>query len=202
MANLIETGRLLLRPFERDDAVAAHAWFGDPVVMKYAPSGPDASVAATRERLGRYEAHQARHGFSKWLVFERSSGTPIGDAGLLVLEGDALPDRWRAGEAAATAGAGEAGVEVGQRRVWIDLGFRFQRRSWGQGYATEVGAAWVSVAFGSLGFDVLNAFVHPDNIASMKVLERLGFLDDRPDTVQGMPAICFTLRRLGRLKKL
>jgi len=33
MANLIETPRLLLRPFERDDAVAAHAWFGDSVVM-------------------------------------------------------------------------------------------------------------------------------------------------------------------------
>src|SRR3954466_9760556 len=95
MANLIETQRLLLRPSEGDDAVAAHAWFSDPEVMKYAPSGPDASLAVTRERLGRYEAHQAQRGFSKWLVFERSSGRAIGDAGLLVLEGDARPDRWR-----------------------------------------------------------------------------------------------------------
>ena len=60
--NIIETGRLLLRPFDPDDTNAARAWFGDPLVMKYAPSGPDTSVARTRERLARYEAHQARHG--------------------------------------------------------------------------------------------------------------------------------------------
>ena len=127
MANLIETQRLFLRPFEPDDAVAAHAWFGDPVVMKYTPSGPDASVGATRERLARYEDHQARHGFSKWLVFERSSGRAIGDAGLLILEGDARPDRWRrGGEGGAPAEPGEAGA---RRGPWIDLGFRFQRGS-------------------------------------------------------------------------
>lgn len=200
MANLIETQRLILRPFDRDDAVAAHAWLGDPEVMKHTPSGPDATVGITRDRLARYEEHQTRHGFSKWLVLERSSGQPIGDAGLLVLEGDARPERWRRGlgegrpdrPAAASADPGP----------WIDLGFRFQRRSWRKGYATEVGAAWVSVAFGSLDFDRLNAFVHPDNIASMKVLERLGFLDDGPDEVQGMPAVCFTLHRRGRMTKL
>jgi len=204
MANLIETPRLLLRPFERDDAVAAHAWFGDPVVMRYAPSGPDASVGVTRERLGRYEAHQARHGFSKWLVFERASGQAIGDAGLLVLEGDARPERWRRGSDDDGAGPlGEAARDgESSRESWIDLGFRFQRRSWREGYATEVGAAWVSVAFGSLGVDRLNAFVHPDNIPSMKVLERLGFREDGPDQVQGMPAVCFTLRRRGQLRKL
>jgi [ribosomal protein S5]-alanine N-acetyltransferase len=201
MAKLIETQRLLLRPFERDDAVASHAWFGDPVVMKYTPSGPDASVGVTRERLARYEDHQARHGFSKWLVLERSSGQAIGDAGLLILEGDARPERWRrdGDDGASLDQPGEAG---GRPSRWIDLGFRFQRRSWHKGYATEVGAAWVSVAFGSLGFDQLNAFVHPENVASMKVLERLGFLDDFQDEVQGMPAVCFTLRRLGRLTKL
>ena len=174
MADVIETGRLLLRPFQPDDAVAAHRWFGDRLVMKYTPSGPDASVAKTRERLAAYETHQAQHGFSKWIVIERGSGQPIGDAGLLVLE--------RAG--------------------WIDLGFRFEWRSWGKGYATEAGAAWVSVAFGALGLDALGAFVHPENIPSMKVLERLGFRDDREATIQGMPAILFTLQRLDRLKKL
>jgi len=197
MANLIETQRLLLRPFDPDDAVAAHAWFSDPVVMKYTPSGPDASLSVTRERLARYDAHQAEHGFSKWIVFERASGQPIGDAGLLVLEGDARPDRWRSG-----AAADQAGEAAPLRGPLIDLGFRFQRSSWRKGYATEVGAAWVSVAFGSLGLDRLDAFVHPENVASMKVLERLGFLDDCRDLVQGMPAVCFTLRRLGRLRKL
>lgn len=190
-SNLIETGRLLLRPFETDDAIAAHAWFGDPLVMQYAPGGPDANLARTRERLARYQAHQARHGFSKWLVCERSSGQPIGDAGLLIVEGDDLPIAWRADPS-----RDEHLARVGATPpVWIDLGFRFQRSAWRKGYATEVGAAWVSVAFGPLGVNTLRAFAHPENLGSLKVLERLGFLDDRRDTVRGMPAVCFALHR-------
>lgn len=174
MANIIETPRLILRPFQPEDAIVAGRWFGDPIVMRYTPTGPDPSLARTRERLARYEAHQAQHGFSKWLVVERASEHPVGDAGLLVLESEG----------------------------WIDLGFRFGRRSWGNGYATEVGAAWVSVAFGDLGLEQLGAFVHPENIASMKVLERLGFRDEATRTVQGMPAVTFTLQRRDRLTKL
>jgi RimJ/RimL family protein N-acetyltransferase len=173
MANIIETPRLILRPFQRDDAIVASRWFSDPIVMRYTPSGPDTSLARTRERLERYEAHQARHGFSKWLVVERASGHPVGDAGLLVLESEG----------------------------WIDLGFRFEQRSWGKGFATEVGAAWVSVAFGDLGLEQLGAFVHPENIASMRVLERLGFRDEDTRTVQGMPAVTYVLQRLARLTK-
>jgi RimJ/RimL family protein N-acetyltransferase len=174
MANIIETPRLILRPFQADDALLASRWFSDPIVMRYTPTGPDATPARTRERLAGYEAHQAQHGFSKWLVVERATGHPIGDAGLLVLE----------------------------KEGWTDLGFRFERPSWGKGYATEAGAAWVSVAFGDLGLERLGAFVHPENIASMKVLERLGFRDEATGTVQGMPAVTYTLQRLGRITKL
>jgi ribosomal-protein-alanine N-acetyltransferase len=173
MPDLIETPRLILRPFQLDDAIVTHRWFGDPIVMRYTPSGPDASLARTRERVAGYVAHQTRHGFSKWLVVERASGQPIGDSGLLVLQDEG----------------------------WTDLGFRFERRSWGKGFATEVAAAWVSVAFGDLGLDALGAFVHPENLASMKVLERLGFLDERKGTVQGMPAVTYALQRLARLTK-
>ena len=165
--DLIETERLLLRPFQPDDAGAAHAWFGDASVMKYAPTGPDASVEKTRARLAGYEAHQLRHGFSKWLVVERATGQPVGDAGLLVLENEG----------------------------WVDLGFRFAPPFWGKGFATEVGRAWVSAAFGALGLPELGAFAHPQNTASLRVLEKLGFREHARETIMGMPAIYFTLRR-------
>jgi RimJ/RimL family protein N-acetyltransferase len=42
---------------------------------------------------------------------------------------------------------------------------------------------------------VLRAFAHPENIGSLKVLERLGFLDDRRDIAHGMPVVCYRLRR-------
>ena len=166
MCDIIQTDRLRLRPFELDDAESAHAWFGNDAVMKYTPSGPDVSVEETRERLARYQAHQATHGFSKWLITERTSEQPIGDAGLLVLH----------------------------EQGWIDLGFRLLLHCWGRGLATEVGAAWISRASGQLGIQSLGAFAHRENVASLRVLEKLGFRIKLPETVvMGMSSILFEL---------
>ena len=40
----------------------------------------------TRARLASYQEHQARHGFSKWMIVERATGLPVGDSGLLLLD--------------------------------------------------------------------------------------------------------------------
>jgi len=52
MDSRIETERLILRPFEVSDAEAAFGWLGDPVVMRFTPTGPDVSIEQTRTRLG------------------------------------------------------------------------------------------------------------------------------------------------------
>jgi len=77
MKSRIETNRLVLRPFEPSDAEAAFGWFGDPAVMRFTPTGPDRSIAETKARLAGFVEHQKAHGFSKWLVLERDSGTVI-----------------------------------------------------------------------------------------------------------------------------
>jgi [ribosomal protein S5]-alanine N-acetyltransferase len=109
----IVTHRLSMRPFEQTDAEAAFAWFGDPIVMRFTPTDPDASIEHTNKRLVKYQEHQAVDGFSKWIILDRTSETPIGDAGLLLLE------------------------DYG----WIDFGFRLARSYWGKGLATEAGLA-------------------------------------------------------------
>ena len=109
--------------------------------------------------------HQNVHGFSKWLVLDRDSGVAIGDSGLLVL----------------------------QDYGWIDLGFRFVQQYWGRGLATEVASAWVGQAFGEFRLKRLGAFVHPENVASIRVLEKVGFRQDRRGIVTGMDSIVFSL---------
>jgi ribosomal-protein-alanine N-acetyltransferase len=165
MLERLDTARLVLRPFAEDNAEAAFCWFGDPEVMRFVPSGADRSVEETRRRLARYREHQARHGFSKWIVRERSSGEAVGDSGLLRLEG---PER-------------------------IDLGFRFARPWWGRGFATEVARAWVQAAFADFGLDRLTAFSHPENLASLKVLEKVGFRRTGHAEVMGMDAYIYAL---------
>ncbi len=165
MRTRIETSRLILRPFEPRDAEAAFGWFGDPVVMRFTAAGPDKSIEETRTRLSQHEKHQQAHGFSKWIILNAASGVAIGDSGLLVLP------------------------ECG----WIDLGFRLAQPYWGQGFATEAASAWVRVAFDEFRVDRLGAFAHPENVASLRVLEKLGFLAERRDAVMGMDSIVFSL---------
>ena len=170
MVETIETERLQLQPFQEDDAEAAFGWFGDPLVMRFVPSGPDLSLEATRRRLHGYREHQAAHGFSKWAIRLRGSVEPIGDSGLLVLD------------------ATES----------IDLGFRLARPYWGQGFATEAASAWVRLAFERLGIDRLTAFTHPSNVASVGVLRKVGFAETGSRVVMGMQALTFAQERSRR----
>ena len=162
----METRRLILRPFELEDAEAAFVWFGDPIVMRFIPAGPDTSIEQTKARLANYQVHQTEHGFSKWIVLDRHLGRPIGDSGLLMLQ------------------------EYG----WIDFGFRLAQPYWGKGLATEVASVWVRAAFDDFHIDRLTAIVHPENLASIRILEKLGFLTERRDTIMGMKSIVFSLR--------
>ena len=170
MQNRIETDRLILRPFELRDADAAFGWFGNAVVMRFTPTGADKSIEQTSARLAGYQSHQNAHGFSKWLVMERHSGIAIGDAGLLVLP------------------------EYG----WVDIGFRFAQPHWSKGLATEVASAWVRAGFDEFHVAKLGAFAHPENLASLRILEKLGFRIERRGIVMGMESIVFSLDASAR----
>ena len=161
----IETGRLILRPFEEGDAEAAFTWFGDPEVMRFTTTGPDSSIEKMKARLAKYREHQVMHGFSKWIILDRATGSAIGDSGLIHLE------------------------EYGR----IDLGYRFAKPYWGKGLATEAAAAWVRAAFDDFQIERLTAFVHPENVASIRVLEKVGFRSEGREKIMGMDAIVFSL---------
>jgi RimJ/RimL family protein N-acetyltransferase len=99
------------------------------------------------------------------MILDGRSKLPIGDSGLLLLK------------------------EYG----WIDLGFRLSQNYWGKGLATEAASSWVQAAFGELHLERLKAMVHPENVASIRVLAKLRFREERRDTIMGMNSILFTL---------
>ncbi len=57
----------------------------------------------------------------------------------------------------------------------IELGFAFLPEHWGKGYATEAGAASIEHAARDFGARRIIAITSPGNLASIRVLERLGF---------------------------
>ena len=87
------------------------------------------------------------HGFGMWLVSRKQDGEAIGMAGLV--KRDFLKN--------------------------VDLGYAFLPDGRGAGYATEAAAAVVDYARSRFGIKRLAAIVSPENGASIRVLERLGF---------------------------
>jgi RimJ/RimL family protein N-acetyltransferase len=158
--NTLVTDRTFMRPFQYSDAQTAFEWLSDSEVMRYIPFGGDSTLDQTIQRISRYIEHQSNYGFSKWLIHENDSKSPIGDSGFFH-----LPD----------------GVRV-------ELGYRLKRSHWNRGIATEVARSWLSVAKDWFGFTEVYAFAHPENSDSLHVLQKLGFTYFQTERLYGIDA--------------
>lgn len=149
MTLILETERLILREWTMDDADALFAVVGDAEVMKWVEDGkPWASIEVAREWLRGVVENYRKRGYSRWAVVEKEGGRVVGSCGF-------APLPW----------SGE-----------IDFGYLLVRDRWGRGYATEVGRAALLYGFGRLGFVEVVASIAPENAASRRVIEKLGFV--------------------------
>ena len=161
----LRTERLLLRPPTLDDLPAWHAIFVDAEEAWY--GAPRASMDDNKEKLVRQIAHQEAYGFSMFSVELVDGGEMIGSAGLQHLEG---------------------GPE-------IEVGYRFLKQHWGQGYATESALASLDFGFGELGLDRIVAVALESNVASRRVLEKCGLQEIGLTHVYGLEHVKYELRR-------
>lgn len=145
----IETPRLLLRKSRLDDADAIFAgWASDFHVTRYLSWLRHESVGTTEVFLRDSDAEWSRWCAGPLLVESRDTGALIGSTGLH--------------------------FKVADR---AEIGFVFSRPAWGCGYATEAVRALLAEACTLAPLSVF-AIVHPDNVASMRVLDKCGFTYD------------------------
>jgi ribosomal-protein-alanine N-acetyltransferase len=142
----LETPRLLLREFGLADAAALFALNNDPEVLRYTGDLPFASVAAARAFVESYEQYAA-YGYGRWAVLLKETSEFLGWCGLK--HRPEIPE--------------------------TDLGYRFFRRHWGQGYATEAARACARYGLENLRLPQLVGRVMLGNPASIRVLENAGF---------------------------
>ena len=166
MTTVLETPRLRFRPFETTDAAMVFPWMTDVEIQRYMPTGPDYTMEQVEARVARYMGHQEQYGYSRQIMFDRATGEAIGDAGLLYLP---------------------ASQET-------ELGYRLIKSRWGEGLATEAAAVWLEYAFGELGLPEVIAFSHPDNIGSVRVMQKCGFEFLRDDNIAGMGVVVYVAR--------
>jgi RimJ/RimL family protein N-acetyltransferase len=173
------TDRLILRPpspGDLDDFVALGA---DPEVMRYIGQGQTQSPVQAAFWLECLLA-DARHGIPVshpdgmpgWLVvIERQTGAFVGLAVLTVL---------------GTAHIAAVGAPFCVAPPVVEVGYRLARRFWGNGYATEAGAALVRHGFETMRLPQIAAIADVRNAASNRVIEKLGLVKRKMYELNGL----------------
>lgn len=69
---------------------------------------------------------------------------------------------------------------------YVDLGYRFFKKEWGKGYASEAAKACIKYGFEVLGLETIVGRVLPENTASVRVLEKMGMHYWKSDTCKGL----------------
>lgn len=142
----ITTARLILRAFTEEDVDPLHHILHEKDLLRYFPNpNPPA-----RNRVQKFVADQLKHwdvhGYGWWAVQPRSEKVLIGWCGLQF-----LPETEE-----------------------IEVGYLLGKAFWGQGLATEAAQASLQYGFENHKLERIVAIVHPENIASQRVIEKLG----------------------------
>lgn len=168
--------RLCLRPFRAEDAPALAALNADPRVMRHFPA--PLTRAESDTFLFRITAHHRSRGYSLWAVEDRWRGDFIGLCGLLDV------------------------AFAAEFTPAVEIGWRLHPAFWGQGLAREAAERVLAHAFGPLGIPEVVAFTVPTNVASWRLMERLGMRPDgafeHPRLPWGHPLRRHLLYRLRR----
>lgn len=163
---VIETGRLLLRTFTANDASLIYDLNLNPEVTRYTHD-PVKDIRHAAEILEKIILPQyALYNYGRWAVHLKPSLQFIGWCGL----------KYR--------------PELNE----TDLGFRFKKEFWGKGFATEAAFASVRHGFEKLNLQCITGRAEPENIGSLRVLEKIGMNWIDQDEVDGYPVRVYEIR--------
>lgn len=153
----LETERLVLRLPRLDDARAFDEFWQDEEASRFV--GGVKSPEEVDEMMKRSIRHWEWFGIGNFTVERRENGAVLGRVGFLVWN----PQTWENGHRA----------QVGEPRE-TELGWKLDRRAWGNGYASEAAIACRDWGLGELGLTRLISLIALENTASIRVAERVG----------------------------
>ena len=176
---IIETPRLYLRRWREEDRAPFARINADPRVMEFFPSC--LSRSESDAGVDSVLAHFEKHGFGLCAVERRDNGRFIGFIGLAV-----------------------PGFEA-HFTPCVEIGWRLEAQSWGQGFATEGARSAAAYAFETLRLPEIVSMAVPANVRSTRVMEKIGMKRDpggdfeHPQVPAGHPLRHHVLYRLKSL---
>lgn len=147
----LSTPRLVLRPWQLDDDLAAHATYGAPEVARWLSPAltPIPDRTEMRRVLAAWIAESDETGLplGRWAITEATSGDVIGGVALLPLP--------------------PGGTD-------LEIGWQVSPKAWGYGYGAEAGHAVAHQAFEIFGVSEVFAVVRRENRRGVATARRVG----------------------------
>lgn len=142
----INTSYTYLRKFIPEDLPVMSKIYAGEDVMKYIGRGGAVDERATEQMLKAFMKSYEMNGFGIWACVNKMSGNIIGHCGFNVLpvSGD------------------------------IEIAYLLDKPYWGKGIATSIALETLQYGFDELKLNKIVALAYPQNIASIRVIEKLG----------------------------
>jgi RimJ/RimL family protein N-acetyltransferase len=162
----LETERLVLRPATAADL---QAWsdliFADPEVIRYMPRREMTPYARAERALNNYNRLWEAHRIGGWATTDKATGQLIGSCEIEYLD------------------------ETDE----YELGYAFGKAFWGKGLATETARAAIRYGFDVVGLEQVMAVVVPENNASWRVLEHIGFVYEKKANYYDLEVVYYSI---------
>jgi len=142
---ILETERLYLRRMTIEDAENIYLLNLDRDVVKYTGDQAFESIETAKMFLANYN-HYKKYDFGRWAVINKTNNNFLG---------------W-------------CGLKYTQDLDEFDIGFRFFKKEWNKGYATESAKACLKLGFDKYKMNEIIGRAMKENISSIKVLEKIG----------------------------
>ena len=162
-----DTERLLAERLRATDYADLCRMNQNPRVME--TIGGLRSDETTREYLRKNLEHWDRYGFGVWILRTKGDGMFVGRSALRHADVDGNDE--------------------------TEIGYALMPEYWGLGLATEISHAMLQIAFERLGLTEVVALVSPSNVASRRVVEKVGGSYERDIVHAGLPDVLYRIRR-------
>ena len=143
---IFQTPRLILRQFTEADAPLILSLNSNPEIVKYVHEPTLKTVEQAEKVLQDIILPQYKNNLGRWAIHTTDNINFIGWCGL----------KYR------------PGLDE------IELGYRLMQKAWGKGFATEAAQHSLDFGFKTLNLELITGRAHIENIASIKVLEKIG----------------------------
>ncbi|MGQ2982420.1 GNAT family N-acetyltransferase [Flavobacterium sp.] len=164
------TSRLLFRKIDHDDAQSLYEMDSDPEVHRYLGNAPVRSMDEIKTAIAMIRKQYEENGVARMAVILKETGEFLGWAGLKLVR-----------------------QEINGHTNYYDLGYRFMKKHWGKGYATEAAKAFVDHGFNMMFLSKINAYADAGNVNSHAVLEKARLLKMGTFDDDGVPSVWYEI---------